>query len=119
VLCAGDLELVLRGSASLATEHRMTLTAVTEGLLALPRTIGGVTVHVQPGHVLVALGKGWPALWRERDWVKQDGTPVKNRDLWERLVVATERRNIRWRPFASSGGAQQQERVSAIAAAQR
>jgi ribonuclease HI len=97
----------------------MILTAVIEGLLALPRTSVRVTVHVQPGHVLTALSKGWPALWRERDWIKHDGTPVKNRDLWERLVAATEPREIRWRPFASTGGSQQQERVIAIAAAQR
>jgi ribonuclease HI len=95
----------------------MTLTAVTEGLRVLPRTGAGVTVHVEPGHVLIAVSKGWPALWRERDWIKDDGTPVKNRDLWERLVAATERRDIRWRPFRS-GGSQEQERASAIATAQ-
>jgi ribonuclease HI len=75
-------------------------------------------VHIEPGHVLVALSKGWPALWRQCDWIKQDGTPVKNRDLWERLVAGTERRDIRWRPFARSGGSQQQERALAIAAAE-
>ena len=51
-------------------------------------------------------------------WVKHDGTPVKNRDLWELLAPETERHDIRWRPFDSSEGSQQ-ERVSAIAAAQR
>jgi ribonuclease HI len=95
----------------------MTLTAVTEGLRVLPRTGGGVTVHVEPGHVLVALSKGWPALWRGRDWIKDDGRPVRNRDLWEPLVAATEHRGIRWRPFARSGGPQQQELALAIAAA--
>ena len=41
-----DRELVLRGNAALTTEHRMILTAVIEGLLALPRTSVRVTVHV-------------------------------------------------------------------------
>lgn len=114
-----DRELVLRGNAALTTEHRMTLTAVIEGLLALPRTSIHLTVYVQPGHVLTALSKGWPALWRERDWIKHDGTPVKNRDRWERVPAATEPREIRWQPFAPTGGSPQQERVIAIAAAQR
>jgi ribonuclease HI len=98
----------------------MTLTAVIEGLRALPQNSAAVIVHVQEGHVLDALSNGWPAKWRERNWVKHDGTPVKNRDLWEPLAAGADRHKIHWRPFISSEESdQQQERVLAIAAAQR
>ena len=65
-----------------------------------------------------ALSKGWPSVWRERGWVKVNGTPVKNRDLWELLARETEPHEIRWRQFTQDGGSEQ-ARVITIAAAQR
>jgi ribonuclease HI len=117
VLWVEKRDLVRCGSAPLTTRSRMTLTAVIEGLGALPLKGTGITVHVDAGHVLTALSKGWPALWKEHDWIKDDGTPVKNRDLWERTAAVIEGHDIRWRSFVSSG--RQQERVLGIAAAQR
>jgi ribonuclease HI len=115
VLWIQKRDMVLCGSAALTTHSRMMLTAVTEGLRALPLTAAGITVYVESGHVLTALSNGWPALWKERDWDKEDGTPVKNRDHWDRTSAAIERHDIRWRPSAGK----QRERVTAIAAAQR
>jgi ribonuclease HI len=117
VLWVEKRDLVPSGSAALTTRNRMTLTAVIEGLCALPMKGTGITVHVESGHILTALSKSWPALWNEHDWTKDDGAPVKNRDLWDRTAATIERHHIRWRPFASSG--RQQERMLAIAAAQR
>lgn len=72
-------------------------------------------MHIESEHILTALSKRWPALWKEHDWLKDDGTPVKNRDLWERASAAIERHDIHWRPSAGK----QRERVTAIAAEQR
>jgi ribonuclease HI len=42
--------------------------------------------------------RGWYKKWRENGWLNHIKEPVANRDLWERLLEATQRhREVRWR----------------------
>lgn len=118
LLRIGKRELELHGSAPLTTQPRMTLTAMIESIRVLPGTHPRLTVAIDSEHILNALSKGCPTAWKERGWIKHDGTPVKNRDLWELLVSETESQDLRWRRFAPTGRPEQ-ARVVAIAAAQR
>jgi len=38
----------------------------------------------------------WIYNWIERDWLKRDGEPIKNKDLWARLLELTKGKEIRW-----------------------
>jgi ribonuclease HI len=96
----------------------MTLTALIESIRAIPHPHASLTVHVESEHIVTALRKGWPAVWSERAWLKGDGTPVKNRDLWELLECETEPHEMRWQQFTADGGSEQ-TRVIAIATARR
>jgi ribonuclease HI len=116
-MAIGTRELQLRGRADLATESRMTLTALIEAFRALPSRPARLTVEVDSEHIERALRNGWPALWLDRGWVKADGTPVRNRDLWELLGVEIETHDVSWQSVSDDAGRRQ--RVRDLAAAQR
>jgi ribonuclease HI len=118
LLRVGGRDLELRGGASLTTQSRMMLTALIESVRALPASRARLIVHVESGRIVEALSKCWPADWRERGWVKHDGTPVKNRDLCELLANETAPHDVSWRRFAADGTTEQ-TRVTALAAAER
>ena len=87
LLVVGTREIQLQGHADLATESRMTLTALIEAFRTLPNSNARLTVQVDSELIVRALRNGWLAVWLERGWVKQDGTPVNNRDEVARIVV--------------------------------
>jgi ribonuclease HI len=117
LMTVGARELQLGGHADLATESRMTLTALVEAFRALPSKPLKLTVEVDSADTVHALRNGWPARWLERGWVKQDGTPVKNRDLWESLAVEIEAHDVTWQSVTND--ADRRERVRGAAAAHR
>ena len=117
LIAIGTRELQLRGHADLTAESRMTLTALIEAFRALPSRPARLTVEVDSEHIERALRNGWPALWLDRGWVKADGTPVRNRDLWELLGVEIETHDVSWQSVPDDAGRRQ--RVRDLAAAQR
>jgi ribonuclease HI len=68
---------------------------------SLPRTsIEGALVN--------CMRRGWYKKWRENGWLTRRKEPVANRDLWERLLQATQRhQEVLWRKVrghSKSGG---------------
>lgn len=80
-------ELTLKGSGGLisTTNNQMELSAVIEGLKAIPKNCS-VTVYSDSSYVVNAFEKHWIYAWKKRKWVKSDGSPVLNRGLWEQLL---------------------------------
>lgn len=84
----------LSGSVPNTTNNRMELTAAIEGLLSLPE---GVTAQVFTTSDYVFQGATrWIHGWRKRGWMKRDGKPVANADLWQALDQLMETYAIRW-----------------------
>ena len=73
----------------------MELTAVVEALAALTEPVAA-TVHTDSAYVANAFNEGWIEGWRRRGWTTADKNPVKNRDLWERLLALTARHDVRF-----------------------
>ncbi|GIU83816.1 MAG: ribonuclease H [Acidimicrobiales bacterium] len=77
------------GCAEMATNQRMELTAVLEGLTAIQ---GPLEVRCDSNYVVKCFNDGWWQAWVRNGWRNSKGKPVANRDLWEPLVEMVTRR---------------------------
>ena len=71
------------------TNNRMELMGPIKALEALKRPCR-VELYTDSSYVANAFNQGWLAKWQRLGWVKdlKKKEPVKNRDLWERLLEA-------------------------------
>jgi len=53
--------------------------------------------------------------WIRKNWKTAGGSPVKNRELWERLHAATLKHTIDWRWVKGHSGDPDNERVDQLA----
>lgn len=67
------------------TNNIMELKAVIEGLKAMKKHDIPVKVYSDSAYVVNGINKGWVRGWKSNGWLKSDGKPVKNMELWEEL----------------------------------
>jgi ribonuclease HI len=73
---------------------------VTAACVALETVDEGhtVTIYSDSSYLVNCMRRGWHKKWRENGWINFRKGPVANRDLWERLLEATQHhREVRWR----------------------
>jgi ribonuclease HI len=94
----------------------MELQAVIEGLRALDRS-STVTVHIDSSYVMDAITERWHVAWKARGWLTAGKQPVKNRDLWEALLVEVDRHAVGWEKVRGHAGVELNERCDELAVA--
>lgn len=67
------------------TNNIMELKAVIEGLKAMKKYDIPIKVYSDSAYVVNGINKGWVNGWKSNGWLKSDGKPVKNMELWEEL----------------------------------
>ena len=77
----------LSGGYRATTNNRMELMGVIAALEALTRPCS-VEVRSDSQYVVNAFNKHWVEGWESRGWKTASKRPVKNRDLWQRLLAA-------------------------------
>lgn len=82
------------GSNPQTTNNRMEIQAAIEGILMLSPE-SGVQLFTTSDYVFQGATK-WIQGWRRRQWVKGDGKPVANSDLWQALDQLMKNYNIHW-----------------------
>lgn len=103
----------LYGGVADTTNNRMELTAVIEGLAALPP---GSEVHIVTDSQYVQKGiSEWIHGWKRRGWRTASGDPVKNQDLWVRLDAEAGRHRTSWEWVRGHNGHPENERADALA----
>lgn len=107
----------LRGGEEDTTNNRMELTAVIEALNALDKP-HDIDLYVDSQYVKNGL-TSWIHGWIKKGWKTSTGSPVKNKDLWQRLYDATQRHNITWHWVRGHAGDEHNERVDQLATAAR
>jgi ribonuclease HI len=79
------------------TNLRMELTAACVALETIDKG-HIVTVYSDSSYLVNCMRRGWYRKWRENGWLNHRNESVANRDLWERLLEATQRhKGVRWR----------------------
>ena len=90
----GGEETVLSGGLSSTTANQLDLMGAIAALERLPP---GTSVAIYTGSDYLRNGAHrWIAGWKRRGWKTQEGQPVQNRELWERLEKAMAAHRVIW-----------------------
>ena len=100
----------------LTTNNRMELLGAIVGLEALSRPCS-VDLYSDSTYVVNAMSKGWLAGWLRRGWKTASKQPVKNQDLWQRMVRAVGDHDVRWHWVKGHSGDPENERCDTLAVA--
>ncbi len=85
----------LSGSEADSTNNKMELTAAIEGLAALTKP-SKVVIYTDSTYVRNGIMK-WVSGWQANGWKTSAKQPVKNADLWRRLVDEEQRHDVTWK----------------------
>lgn len=98
----------------LTTNNRMELLAVIEGLSTLTRPCE-VELYTDSKYVQQAITKRWLVNWQKNGWKTAAKKPVKNQDLWRRLMPQLEKHTIDFRWVKGHSGHPENERCDELA----
>jgi ribonuclease HI len=92
----GRIEEISGGEQD-TTNLRMEITAACVALETMDEGFT-VTVYSDASYLVNGMRRGWYKKWRENGWLNHRKEAVANRDLWERLLRATQRHHeVRWK----------------------
>ncbi|MCC8190403.1 MAG: ribonuclease HI [Planctomycetes bacterium] len=119
LICPGlGREKELSGAERSTTNNRMEMTAAIEALCALKRPCR-VTITTDSRYLVDAFEKGWLEKWRGNGWRTAGKQPVKNEDLWRRLLEAMRPHRVEWKWIRGHAGHPENERADRLAVAAR
>lgn len=96
------------------TNNRMELMAVIVGLEALNRSCE-VEVYSDSQYVVNAFNQHWVDGWIKKGWKRGKNEPVKNVDLWKRLLEAKQKHSVTFHWVKGHDGHPQNERCDELA----
>lgn len=103
----------LSGGEPATTNNRMELLAAIMALEALKRPCH-VSLHTDSQYVQQGITI-WMPNWQRRGWKTAGGSPVKNQDLWQRLLAAAAPHQVHWHWVKGHAGHAENERVDRLA----
>ncbi len=90
ILIYREHEKVFSGGDKSTTNNRMELKAAVEGIKQLKESCF-VYLYSDSAYLTNAFQEGWINYWRTHNWMTKSLKEVKNRDLWEELVLQSEK----------------------------
>jgi ribonuclease HI len=110
-------ERLLRGALPAgvpATSNALDLVAAL-GVIEVVPAGTAVAVHTASDYLRLGASR-WLEGWRRRGWKTQEGKPVLNRELWQRLAAALAARRVSW-PEVKDREVEELERLGPLARA--
>lgn len=96
------------------TNNRMELLAAIVGLEALIKPCE-VELYSDSKYLVDAFNQNWIGSWLKNDWKNSAKKPVKNKDLWQRLLKAMEPHKVTFIWVKGHDGHAQNERCDQLA----
>lgn len=96
------------------TNNRMEMMAAIAGFEALNRPCQ-VDVFSDSKYLIDAFNQHWINSWIKKNWKRSKNEPVKNIDLWKRLLKASEPHQVTWNWVKGHDGHPQNERCDELA----
>jgi ribonuclease HI len=103
----------LSGGEGATTNNRMELTAAAEALTALKRPCK-VRLHTDSQYLRDGITR-WHTGWVRKNWRSSTGEPVKNMDLWQRILEAAKPHEVEWIWVRGHAGDVMNERADVLA----
>jgi len=116
LLRTGGKEREIAGGETPTTNNRMELMAAIAALQALKRPCQ-VRLYTDSVYVRDGITK-WIHGWRRNGWRTADKKPVKNAELWQRLMEAAAPHRVEWHWVKGHSGHPENDRVDALACAE-
>ena len=98
------------------TNNRMELMAAIAGLEALVRPCQ-VSLYSDSQYLVKAFNEHWIDGWQKKNWKRGKNDPVKNVDLWKRLLAAMEPHEVKFVWVKGHNGHEMNERCDQLATA--
>ena len=113
VLRCGEQTRELSGSDKETTSNRMELMAAIEGLRTLKAPCR-VRLVSDSQYLKKGISEFLPR-WKSNGWIKSNGEPVLNQDLWDQLDQIAQKHDIRWEWIGGHGDHADQNRADQLA----
>lgn len=113
VVFDGENVIEIGGREERTTNNRMELTAVIEALKNIPEG-AEAEVYADSEYVIKGITL-WIQNWQRNNWRTKDRRDVLNKDLWEKLLLETEKRKIVWKKVLGHSGHSLNDRCDEIA----
>ena len=103
----------LKGGEKKSTNNKMELTAAIMALSALKNPTR-VVLTTDSQYLLNGMTK-WIHGWMKRGWITKDKKPVKNKELWEKLLELSQKHEVTWKWIKGHNGHPENERCDELA----
>jgi ribonuclease HI len=113
ILRFGNHQRQLSGSNEDTTSNRMELMAAIEGLRTL-KTSCRVRLVSDSMYLKKGITEYLPK-WKANSWIKRNGEPVLNQDLWDQLDQLAQKHEIEWEWTAGHADHADQNRADQLA----
>lgn len=114
LLVYGEARKTDSGYESGTTNNRMELSAAVNALAAL-REPCEVTLVTDSQYLKKAFTDRWLDKWQRNGWRTASKQPVKNRDLWQRLLELADQHTLHWQWTKGHAGHTENEMVDKLA----
>jgi len=113
VLVCGKHRKEISQGYRLTTNNRMELRGAIAALESLSEPCE-VELHSDSKYLIDAISKKWIDGWIKRGWKKAGKDPVKNQDLWLKLLESMRGHQIDWRWVKGHAGHKENERCDEL-----